>query len=295
MLGEAGATVYCSGRSTRGNLASGSHRPETIDETAEMVTALGGKGIPARTDHSDETQVAALCGRIRNEQGQLDILVNDVWGGDEFIEWGKPFWEIENLSNGFKMMQTAINTHIITSKYAAPMMLKAKKGLIIEITDGDGYFYRGQLLYDLVKTSIIRLASGMAEELKEHNITALALTPGFLRSEAMLTHFGVTEENWKDGARKDKNFIASETPWFVGRAAAALAADPNVSSRTGRVFSSWDLSDEYGFTDRDGTTPHWGNHLRNVIPDYLYKKLDNEFYSYWRFVSGKKIGDTAWE
>lgn len=295
MLGEAGATVYCSGRSTRGNLASGPHRPETIEETAEIVTALGGIGIPVRTDHSDETAVSALCEKIRKDHGRLDILINDVWGGDELMEWGKPFWEISNLSNGFKMLQQAINTHIITSKYAVPLMIPAKKGLIIEITDGDGYFYRGQLLYDLVKTSVVRLAFGMAEELKDHNITALALTPGFLRSEAMLSHFGVTENNWKDGAKKDGNFIASETPWFVGRAAAALAADPNVFSKTGKVFSSWNLSDEYGFTDRDGSTPHWGNHLRNVIPDYLYKPLDDEFYSYWRFASGKRIGAEAWE
>lgn len=295
MLGEAGATVYCTGRSTRGNPASGAHRPETIEETAEIVTALGGKGIAVRTDHSDETQVAALCERIGREQGRLDVLVNDVWGGDELTEWGKPFWEIENLSNGFKMLQQAINTHIITSKYAVPLMLPAKKGLIIEITDGDGFFYRGQLLYDLVKTSVIRLAFGMAEELKEHNIAALALTPGFLRSEAMLGYFGVTEENWKDGTKKDKNFIASETPWFVGRAAAALAADPDVFAKTGRVFSSWDLSDEYGFTDRNGATPHWGKHLENVIPDYRYKRLDDTFYSYWRFVSGKRVGAGAWE
>ena len=150
MLGEAGATVYCTGRSVRGSLASGSHRPETIDETAEMVTAHGGTGIAVRTDHSVEEEVAALIARIKKEQGRLDILVNDVWGGDELMTWGKKFWEID-LQDGFKMLRQAINTHIITSKYAVPLMLEAKSGIIMEITDGDGYFYRGQLFYDLVK------------------------------------------------------------------------------------------------------------------------------------------------
>jgi NAD(P)-dependent dehydrogenase (short-subunit alcohol dehydrogenase family) len=294
MLGEAGATVYCTGRSTRGNLASGSNRPETIEETAEMVTQKGGCGIPVRTDHSDEAQVAALFERIAKEQGRLDILVNDVWGGDALTQWGKPFWE-ENLSNGFKMLQQAVHTHILTSKYALPLMLREKTGLIVEITDGDGFFYRGHLFYDLVKTSIIRLAFGMAEELKEHHITSLAVTPGFLRSEAMLEHFGVTEENWQDGTKVDSNFIASETPYFVGRGVAALAADPDVFEKTGRVYSSWNLSDEYGFIDIDGNIPHWRNYVEKIIPDYKYKECDDEFYSYWRFLSGKKIGATAWE
>lgn len=293
MLGEAGATVYCSGRSTRGNLASGSNRPETIDETAEMVTACGGKGIAVRTDHSKEDEVAALFQRVMQEQGKLDILINDVWGGDVLTTWGKRFWEVD-LSNGFKMLQQAINTHIITAQYAVPMMIAAKSGIIIEITDGDGYFYRGQLFYDLVKTSIIRLAFSMAEELSDHGITSLALTPGYLRSEAMLDIYGVKEENWKDATKKVPDFIASETPFFVGRAAAALAADPHVFSKTGKVFSSWDLSDEYGFKDMDGNSPHWGRYVESTIPAYKYKRCDDEFYSYWRFPSGKKIGSTEW-
>ncbi|MFD2885134.1 SDR family oxidoreductase [Chitinophaga cymbidii] len=295
MLGEAGATVYCTGRSTRGNLASGANRPETIEETAEMVTAHGGKGIAIRTDHSDEEQVRALFDHIAKEEGTIDILVNDVWGGDALTSWGKPFWE-ENMSNGFKMLEQAIHTHILTSKYAVPLMIPRKKGLIIEITDGDGYFYRGHLFYDLVKTSIIRLAFGMSEELSQHHITSLALTPGFLRSEAMLEHFGVTEANWREGTKADPNFIASETPYFVGRAAAALAADAAVFAKTGKVFSSWNLSDEYGFTDIDGNRPHWRKYIEQTIPDYQYKQCDDTFYSYWHFPSGKKIGGTtAWE
>ncbi|MGX5820534.1 SDR family oxidoreductase [Chitinophaga lutea] len=293
MLGEAGATVYCTGRSSRNTgLASGDHRPETIEETAERVTAAGGTGIAVRTDHSDEQQVQALMDRIRNDHGRLDILVNDVWGGDSLMSWGKKFWE-EDHHQGFKMLQQAIHTHILTSKYALPLMLPQQAGLIIEITDGDGFFYRGHLYYDLVKTSLIRLAFGMAEELESRNITALAVTPGFLRSEMMLEIFGVTEENWRDGAKKDPNFIASETPYFVGRAIAALAADAHVHKKTGRVYSSWDLSDEYGFTDIDGNRPHWGNHVRDVATTYQYKRCDDEFYSYWRFLSGVKIGDTA--
>jgi NAD(P)-dependent dehydrogenase (short-subunit alcohol dehydrogenase family) len=287
MLGEAGATVYCTGRSTRGNLASGADRPETIEETADMVTAYGGKGIAVRTDHSDEAQVKELFERIAMEEGRIDVLVNDVWGGDALTSWGKPFWE-EDVNNGFKMLQQAINTHILTSKYAVPLMIPAKKGLIIEITDGDGYFYRGHLFYDLVKTSIIRLAFGMSVELAQYNIASLALTPGFLRSEAMLEHFGVTEANWKEGTKVDPNFIASETPYFVGRAAAALAADPDVFSKTGKVFSSWNLSDEYGFRDIDGNHPHWRKYVEQAIPEYLYKPCDNTFYGYWRFLSGKK-------
>lgn len=294
MLGEAGATVYCTGRSTRNNLASGKDRPETIDDTAEMVTDYGGKGIAVRTDHSDPEQVRALFDRIGKEHARLDILVNDIWGGDALMEWNTPFWE-GNVDNGFKMLQQAIHTHILTSYHAIPLMLPHKNGIIMEITDGDGFFYRGQLFYDLVKTSIIRLAFGMSQELEQHHITSLALTPGYLRSEAMLDLYGVTESNWKDGTKTDLNFIASETPFFVGRAAAALAADPDVFGKTGKVFSSWDLSDVYGFTDIDGNRPHWGNYVKEKIPDYQYKRCDDTFYSYWKLLSGKKLGGSTWD
>jgi NAD(P)-dependent dehydrogenase (short-subunit alcohol dehydrogenase family) len=271
MLGEAGAIVYCTGRSVRGKprREGGSafdleNRPETIQETAEMVNAHGGVGIPVQVDHTVEDQVKALLERIRAEQGKLDVLVNDVWGGDELTEWGKPFWE-HSLQKGLLMQQRAVGSHIITSRYAAPLMIERGQGLIIEITDGDTLAYRGNLFYDLAKTSVIRLAYGMAEELRPYNITALALTPGFLRSEAMLDHFGVAEANWQEGVRKDPHFIASETPFYVGRAVAALAADPNVWEKSGKTFSSWNLAEEYGFKDIDGRQPHWGRHFKEHI------------------------------
>ena len=273
MLGEAGATVYCTGRSTRAKVSAGrpepeaafelARRPETIEETAEMVTGYGGLGISARVDHTDEGQVKALFEKVRAERGRLDILVNDVWGGDELSEWGKPFWEL-SIQKGLLMQQRGVHTHIITSRYAAPLMIEhggQSPGLIVEITDGDKTTYRGNLFYDLVKASVIRLAYAMSEELRPHHITALAVTPGFLRSEAMLDHFEVTEANWQEGAKKDPHFIASETPYFVGRAVAALAADPEVSQKSGKVFTSWDLALEYGFKDIDGRQPNWGKYF----------------------------------
>lgn len=263
MLGEAGATVYCTGRSVRGKPAT-QGRPETIEETAEMVSGYGGQGIAVQVDHSDEQQVQALFERVRAEQGRLDILVNDIWGGDELTEWEKPFWELD-IAKGLLMQQRGVHTHIITSRYGVPLMVAARQGLVIEITDGDSPGYRGNLFYDLVKASVIRLALGMAEELRPYGVTALALTPGFLRSEAMLDRFGVTEANWQDGAKVDPHFIASETPYFVGRAVAALAADPDVFRRSGGVYSSWGLSDEYGFTDIDGRWPHWGRYYKEHI------------------------------
>jgi NAD(P)-dependent dehydrogenase (short-subunit alcohol dehydrogenase family) len=236
------------------------HRPESIEETAEMVTAYGGVGIPMQVDHTVEAQVQALFNRVKSEQGRLDILVNDVWGGDELTEWGTPFWEL-SLDKGLLMLQRAVHTHIITSRYGAPLMVERGQGLIVEITDGDTTSYRGNLFYDLAKSSAIRLAFAMAEELRPHHITALAVTPGFLRSEAMLDHFGVTEANWQEGAKKDPHFIASETPFYVGRAIAALAADPKLAQKSGGAFSSWGLGEEYGFSDIDGRQPNWGKYF----------------------------------
>lgn len=273
MLGEAGATVYCTGRSSRAMRPqpievsapfSLQHRPETIEETAEMVNTYGGVGIPVQADHTIEAQVQALFERIRTEQERLDILVNDIWGGDELTEWGTPFWEL-SLDKGLLMLQRAVQTHIITSRYATPLMVARGQGLIVEITDGDTLNYRGNLFYDLAKVSAIRLAYAMAEELRPYRITALAVTPGFLRSEAMLDHFGVTEANWQDGAKKDPHFIASETPFYIGRAIAALAADPNIAQKSGGVFSSWDLAKEYGFSDIDGRQPNWGKYFAEHI------------------------------
>jgi NAD(P)-dependent dehydrogenase (short-subunit alcohol dehydrogenase family) len=278
MLGEAGATVYCTGRSSRSaRTGSGrgeaqksgspfelSRRPETIEETAEKVTALGGVGLPVQVDHTLEEPVKALFDRVNAEQGGLDLLVNDLWGGDELTEWGKPFWEL-SLQKGLLMLQRAVHSHIITSRYAAPLMIPRGSGLVVEITDGEGFGYRGNLFYDLVKMSVIRLAYGMSEELRPHHVTALSVTPGFLRSEAMLDHFGVTEANWREGAKKDPHFIASETPFYVGRAIAALASDPEIEKKSGKIFSSWGLAKEYGVTDLDGSQPNWGKYFEENI------------------------------
>jgi NAD(P)-dependent dehydrogenase (short-subunit alcohol dehydrogenase family) len=276
-LGAAGATVYCTGRSVRGR-PSDLNRAETIDETAELVTEAGGKGIAVRIDHTKEEEVRALFEKVRTEQdGQLDVLVNDVWGGESLISWGKPFWE-QDLGAAAKLLERAVFSHIITSRYGVPLMIARGSGLVIEIGDGDTLEYRGNFLYDFVKTSVIRLAFAMAEELRGNvttpigetveqaktTVTALALTPGYLRSEAMLEGYGVTEANWQDAAKIDPNFIASETPHFVGRAVVALAADPNVHEKSGGAFSSWGLSDEYGFTDVGGAKPHWGRHFEGI-------------------------------
>jgi len=269
MLGEAGATVYCTGRSVRGKPpATGVHagRTETIEETAEMVSARGGVGLPVCVDHTDETQVVALFERVRKEQkGRLDILVN-VLGGDTQAEW-KPFWK-QSLDKGLRWMGQEVFSHIITGRHAAALMVerKQKGGLIVEITDGDGVGYRGSFFYDLVKVSTIRLAYAMAEELAAKGIAALAVTPGFMRTEWMLDHFGATEDNWREVAVKNPEaksfgFIASETPCFVGRAVAALASDPRVSEKSGGVYGSWTLSEEYGFTDLDGSRPHMGRYF----------------------------------
>jgi len=261
MLGEAGATVYVTGRSTRGQL-SDIGRPEAIEETAELVTAAGGQGIAVRVDHTQEDEVRALFERVAAERDvQLDLLVNDIWGGESLCEWGKPFWE-HSLAKGLRMQERAIHTHLITSHYAVPLMLQRKSGLIIEITDGIDYRYRGSLYYSLAKISVIHLAQAMAEDLRPHGITALALTPGFLRSEEMLDYFGVTEETWREAAAKDPHFLMSETPTYIGRAVAALAADPNVAAKAGKALSTWGLSEEYRFTDRDGGRPHWGNYAK---------------------------------
>jgi len=267
-LGEQGTIVYCSGRSSRSarrrvRTATGwdvfdqRRRPETIEETAEMVTEAGGLGIPVRADHLKEPDVRRLMRRIEQKHGRLDILVNDIWGGDSLTEWGKPFWE-SSLEKGLKMLTRAIHTHIITARLALPLMLKSGGGLVVEITDGNTLGYRGNFYYDLVKTSVIRMAFALSRELKQHKITSVAVTPGFLRSEAMLEYFEVTADHWQSGAKKEPAFAASETPLFVGRAVAALASDPAVFEKTGRVFSSWGLSHEYGFTDADGSKPDWG-------------------------------------
>ncbi|MBD2872324.1 SDR family oxidoreductase [Paenibacillus arenilitoris] len=264
-LGEAGATVYCTGRSVRGQ-ASDLNRSETIEETAELVSSLGGLGIPVRADHTVPEDVEALFERIKDEQdGRLDLLVNNIWGGEQLTEWEKPFWE-HSLRKGLLMQERAVKAHLITSHYGAPLMVKRKTGLIVEVTDGIDYRYRGSLFYSLAKISPIHLAEAMAADLKPHGVAAVAVTPGFLRSEEMLKHFGVTKDNWMDavhgGKPQAEHFGQSETPYFVGRGIAALAAVRNLPERSGRVFPSWQLSDEFGITDIDGRRPHWGNYAK---------------------------------
>ena len=258
-LGEAGATVYCTGRSVRGEPASGPNRPETIDETAESISTRGGTAFPVRVDHSDPDQVKRLFERVASEQGKLDILINDIWGGEQLSDWDHPFWE-QSLENGLLMQRRAVHTHIITSYFGVPLMLPQKQGLVVEVTDGYTLDYRGRFFYDLAKTSVIRLAFGLAQELGPRGITALGVTPGFLRSEEMLDHFGVKEENWRDAVSQEPLFAYSETPYYLGRAVAALAADPNVSGKAGKTYPTWHLYKEYGFTDLDGTQPDWGAH-----------------------------------
>jgi NAD(P)-dependent dehydrogenase (short-subunit alcohol dehydrogenase family) len=262
-LGEAGATVYCTGRSVRGKPAT-ANRPETIEETAKMVSDRGGTGIAVQVDHLAEDQVRALVERVKTEQGRLDLLVNDLWGGDPLTEWGKPFWE-HSLQDGLRMQVQAVHSHLITSYYAVPLMIERGQGLIVEITDGDNLEYRGNLYYDLVKVSVIRLAQSMAEELRPFGLTAVALTPGFLCSEAVLDHFGVAEQNWRDAVEQDPHFAASETPFYIGRAVAAVAADPDVAKKSGSVLSTWKLAGEYGFLDVDGSQPNWGKHRAESV------------------------------
>ncbi len=265
-LGAAGATVYVTGRSTRA-ARSPMGRPETIEETAELMAARGGIAIPVRVDHLVEREVAALTSRISEEQnGRLDVLVNDIWGGDPPTEWGKPFWE-HPLAKGLLMQQLGVHTHVITSSHLAPLMVARRQGLILEVTDSIAPGYRGNLFYDLAKASVIRLGLAQAADLRPHNIAAIALTPGFLRSEAVFDHFGVSEANWRDAIAKDPHFAASETPFYIGRAVAALAADPHVMTKSGQAFTTGQLAREYGFTDVDGTQPDWEAYFREHLTD----------------------------
>jgi NAD(P)-dependent dehydrogenase (short-subunit alcohol dehydrogenase family) len=286
-LGEAGATVYCTGRSTKRHRATAG-RPETIEETAALVNAAGGHGIALRVDHTEPAQVRKLIANIKKRHKGLDILVNDIWGGDSLTEFGKRLWQCD-LENGLLLLQQALHSHIITSYYAAPLLLGRRHPILFEITDGDTFHYRGNFFYDLVKTSVIRLAFAMYYEMRKYNVVSIALTPGFLRSEAMLQHYRVTEANWRDVGKRKKStsknpddaqaFLQSESPRFVGRALAALAADPKVKQKSGRVFSSWILAREYGFTDVDGTRPDWGKYATKTYGKY--KICDDTFYSYW--------------
>ena len=265
-LGAAGATVYVTGRSTR-ERRSEYDRPETIEETAALVDEAGVRGIAVRVDHLEPAEVRALVERIEGEQGRLDVLVNDVWGGERLIEWNVPVWE-HSLEKGLRMLRLAIDTHIITSHFALPLLIKNEGGLVVEMTDGTAEYndknYRLSLFYDLAKTSVIRMARAQAQELATHGCVAVALTPGWLRSEMMLDNFGVDETNWREATAIQPHFAISESPRYVGRAVAHLAGDPKLARWNGRSLSSGTLAKEYGFTDLDGSQPDAWRYLVEV-------------------------------
>lgn len=256
-LGAAGAIVYVTGRTTRAQ-RSEYDRPETIEETAELVTQAGGRGIAVAVDHLDPEQVQRLVERIDGEQGRLNLLVNDIWGGEQLFEWDKPVWE-HSLERGLRLLRLAVDTHLITNHFALPLLLRHPGGLVVEMTDGTADYnarnYRVSHFYDLAKASVLRMAWSLAHELGPRGATAVALTPGWLRSEMMLATFGVREENWRDATAQVPHFVISETPRYVGRAVAALAADPDVARWNGHSLSSGQLAPLYGFTDLDGSRP----------------------------------------
>ena len=266
-LGEAGATVYCSGRSTRGR-RSEYDRPETIEETAELVTEAGGTGIAVAADHLEPAQVRDLVQRIDAEQGRLDVLVNDIWGGEKLFEWNVPVWE-HDLERGLRMLRLAIDTHLITSHHALPLLLRNPGGLLVEVTDGTAEYnavnYRLSAFYDLAKSGVIRIAWAQARELGPRGATAVALTPGWMRSEMMLETYGVTEERWRDALERQPHFGISETPLYTGRAVAALAADPDRARWNGSSLSSGGLAQVYGFTDVDGSRPDAWRYMVEVM------------------------------
>ncbi|MBD0711637.1 MULTISPECIES: SDR family oxidoreductase [unclassified Streptomyces] len=259
-LGTAGATVYVTGRTTREKVSEVGRATETIEETAELVTAAGGEGVAVPTDHLDPAQVEALVARIDRERGRLDVLVDDVWGGEHLIGgvFGKKTWEID-LADGLRMLELGVRTHAITTRLAAPLLIRHPGALLVEVTDGtaayNGTRFRENVFYDLAKNAPIRMAFGLGKELAEHGGTAVCVTPGWLRSEQMLAGFGVTEENWRDATAEVPDFAVSESPAFLGRAVAALAADPDRARWNGLSTSSGELAKEYGFTDTDGSRP----------------------------------------
>jgi len=273
-LGEAGALVYCTGRSVRGN-PSPYKRPETIDETADMIREAGGQAVAVRVDHSVESEVQELFARVQREQGRLDVLADSVAGEDPLIgQWAT--LDKLDLSRAMDAFRQCLVSHVITAKYALQPMIKKRRGLIVQVSEGDMITGSGgNILVDLIKSSLKNIVFRLAWEMDKHQIAVIAVTPGFLRSETMLKGFGVTEDNWRDAGKKDPNFLFSETPLFVGRAVAALAADPKVLEKSGELTSSWELSRIYGFTDADGTRPDWGEHAKEIEwPDWLTKFVE---------------------
>jgi NAD(P)-dependent dehydrogenase (short-subunit alcohol dehydrogenase family) len=257
-LGEAGATVYCTGRSVKGK-PSPYGRPETIDETAAMIKAAGGTAIALRVDHTNEREVRALFRRIMRVHKRIDLVVDSVAGEDPLMGLYGFLWQAD-LKTADVVFRQGLTSRIITAKHAALAMMPAKRGLIVEVTENDMIGGGGNPMAQAVKMAQKVLPLLWAAELAPHGIAVMAITPGFLRSESMLEHFGVTEANWRDGGKKDPNFLASESPLFVGRAVAALAADPAVRDRTGMLFGSWELGRDYGLADSDGRRPDWSRH-----------------------------------
>ena len=271
-LGEVGATVICTGRSSAaGRGGSDYDRPETIEETADLVTRLGGIGIAIQVDHLDSGEVRRLAARVRDEHGHIAVLVNDIWGAELLkggpADWNTPVWE-HDLDTGLRILRLAVDTHLITSHHLLPLLIDRPGGLLVEVTDGTTAYnatrYRISVFYDLAKVAVNRLAFSHGHELQPHGATAVALTPGWLRSEMMLDNFGVTEANWRDAMDPNRvaerpsapeGFARSESPRYVGRAVAALAADGDRARWNQRSLSSADLAREYGFTDIDGTQP----------------------------------------
>ena len=247
-------------------------RSETIDQTVAMIEEAGGRAVAVRVDHTREEEVASLAARVRDEAGRLDVLVNSIWGADPQIDWGRRFWEVDLAKVHAYLDQTLIS-HVITSRHLAPLMVEADHGLIVEVIDGHFAGYRGHILYDLVKSSLLRLSYGMAMELARTGVTALSLSPGFLRSEAVLDHFGVSEDNWRDAIEKDPFFAESESPRLTGRAVVALAADPGVGRKAGRVHFAADLAREYGFTDVDGRLPDFPRMLDAKVSEIASRAL----------------------
>lgn len=262
-LARAGAYTYATGRSSRIAGPSEIGRPETIEETGEFLAAAGGEGEAIRVDHLDPAQVTSLLQRIEANHGELHILVNDIFGGDRYAEWDKPLWK-HDLRGGLRMLRMGIDTHLITSAIALPLILRSGRGLVVEMTDGTTQFnanFRRNVgfYYDLVKASVQRIVTALTHELAEHPVTALGVTPGWLRSEQMLQNFGVREENWRGACEQRPGFGISESPAYVARGVAALAADSDVSRFAGLVLTSRQLADTYGITDTDGSRPDcWG-------------------------------------
>ncbi|MFI8260972.1 MULTISPECIES: SDR family oxidoreductase [unclassified Streptomyces] len=270
-LGRSGATVYVTGRTTRTRISEVGRTSETIEETAELVTAAGGEGIAVPTDHLDEDRVRALVERIDEERGRLDILVNDLWGGEHLLAtsvFGKKSWETP-LADGLRILELGVRSHVITAALLLPLLIRSDAPLHVEVTDGTAHFnrrYRDNMYYDLAKNAPIRLAFGLGQELAEYGGAAVAVTPGFLRSEQMLTHFGVAEDNWRDAIALEPAFAIAESPQYLARTVAALAADPDRARRwNGKSTSSGELAEVYAVTDTDGSRPNALAYFEDVV------------------------------